>query len=87
MCDINLRDVDEELVRRAKMYAAGQGITLKAFVVAAIEAACLSPNIGKALEGLVDGLSKPGAGPGIQRVVSGNNGHAVNCRCLVCKAK
>jgi hypothetical protein len=36
---INLRDLPEEFVRRAKAYAAMNGITLKDFVVKAVEKA------------------------------------------------
>lgn len=36
---INLRDLPEDLVRRAKAYAAFRGLTLKDFVIHAIEEA------------------------------------------------
>jgi hypothetical protein len=36
---INLRDLPEEFVRRAKAYAAMNGITLKDFVIKAVEKA------------------------------------------------
>jgi len=36
---INLRDLPEEFVRRAKAYAAMSGLTLKDFVIQAVEAA------------------------------------------------
>ena len=36
---INLRDLPEELVRKAKAAAALQGMTLKAFVTAAVQKA------------------------------------------------
>lgn len=36
---INLRDVPEDLVRRAKAYAALRGLSLKGFIVEAIEQA------------------------------------------------
>lgn len=36
---INLRDLPEEFVRRAKAYAAMSGLTLKDFVIQAVEKA------------------------------------------------
>ena len=36
---INLRDLPEEFVRRAKSYAAINGLTLKDFVITAVEKA------------------------------------------------
>jgi hypothetical protein len=36
---INLRDVPEDLVRRAKAYAALRGLSLKSFIVEAVEQA------------------------------------------------
>ena len=36
---INLRDLPDELVKQAKMYAISKGMTLKAFVIAAMKAA------------------------------------------------
>jgi hypothetical protein len=36
---VNLRDVPEELVRRAKAYAAMRGVSLKQFILDAVEKA------------------------------------------------
>jgi len=38
-CGMNLREMPEELVRRVKAHAAMSGVTLKAYVVEALERA------------------------------------------------
>jgi len=58
---INLRDVPEDLVRRAKAYAALRGLSLKDFILSAIQQALESA--GPALASSISFFARAGKGP------------------------
>ena len=83
---MNIRDIEPELLRRLKINAANEGISLKLYVVSELEKLVNGPTY-VVMEGKKLRMTKTPPAESIEVVASQQTGHHPSCKCDRCHPK